>query len=116
MSKFCANCGNELHDEAVVCVKCGCPASDTLANQGTAVPQKKTPIAWIFGLVGIIFSMLFALIGHAASITGIVFGIKEYKETKNVLGLVLSIIGEVLSVISSVIGIVSSFVILFYGM
>ena len=23
---FCRNCGNEMHDEAVVCVKCGVPA------------------------------------------------------------------------------------------
>ena len=23
---YCRNCGNEMHDEAVVCVKCGVPA------------------------------------------------------------------------------------------
>ncbi len=22
--KYCVHCGNEIHDEAVVCVKCGC--------------------------------------------------------------------------------------------
>ncbi|MBQ9888681.1 MAG: NINE protein [Bacteroidales bacterium] len=33
--KFCTKCGAELHDEAVICPKCGCavsPASNALDN------------------------------------------------------------------------------------
>lgn len=30
--KYCSKCGNELHDEAVICPKCGCPVSDTGMN------------------------------------------------------------------------------------
>lgn len=26
--KYCSKCGNELHDEAVICPKCGCPVED----------------------------------------------------------------------------------------
>lgn len=32
MSKFCVNCGNELVDEAAVCVKCGIMVSNNLNN------------------------------------------------------------------------------------
>lgn len=69
--------------------------------------QKKTYVGLICGIIGIVFSFLFALVGHAASITGIVFGVKEKKTQNNSAGLIVSIIGEVLSVISSLIGIVT---------
>lgn len=36
---FCSNCGAEINDNAVVCVKCGClvnkPASDSLSSLDT---------------------------------------------------------------------------------
>lgn len=68
---------------------------------------KKTYGALICGIIGIVFSFLFALVGHAASITGIVLGAKEKKTQGSSAGLIVSIIGEVLSVISSLIGIVT---------
>ncbi len=72
------------------------------------VPAKEnqTSVSLILGIIGIVFAWIFALIGHIISIIGIVMGIKEYKETDKVIGLVLSIIGEVCSIISSAIGVI----------
>ena len=67
-------------------------------------PKKSSPAAIILGIIGIISSWLIALVGHITSIIGIVLGIKEYRETKSMAGLVLSIIGEVCAIISSIIG------------
>ena len=69
--------------------------------------QKKTSTSMILGIIGIISAWLFALIGHVVSIIGIVFGVKEYKETGKNTGLIISIIGEVCAVISSLIGFIS---------
>ena len=80
-------------------------------NLGNPAPtnQKKVQISLILGIIGIVSAWLYALGGHILSIIGIVFGVKEYKETGNMIGLVLSIIGEVCSVISSLIGIIMVF-------
>ena len=82
MAQFCTHCGKEVADGATVCMNCGCP-----------IPQKPVVAAW-----------LFALIGHITSIIGIIIGVREYKETNNELGLVLSIVGELFSILSSIIG------------
>lgn len=39
--KFCSKCGNEIHDEAVICTKCGCSVAPT-NNQNVPVGQLKT--------------------------------------------------------------------------
>ena len=131
MSKFCGNCGFEMDDAAVVCVNCGCqvvppapaqPIQQPIQQQmpmnnqmptgyqmpmGAPVqPAKKTQVSMILGIIGIITAWLFALIGHITSIIGIVLGIKEYKATGKMTGLVLSIIGEVCAIISSLLGMV----------
>ena len=109
--KYCAKCGNELMDEAVVCVKCGCPVNSAPVVMGqTPAPvpttekaePSKAPV--VLGVLGIVCAWLFALAGHILSIIGIVMGIKEYKKTGNMTGLVLSIIGEVCAIFSSIIG------------
>ena len=66
------------------------------------VQQNKTSM--VLGIIGIVFSFLIALVGHATSIPGIVIGYKEYKKNGYKTGLILSIIGESLSVLSSLIG------------
>ena len=30
--KYCSNCGNQLEDSAIICVKCGCAANDSTNN------------------------------------------------------------------------------------
>ena len=54
--KFCQTCGAELHDEAVVCVKCGCPVPGTKAEE-----EKKTDESVSVGLV--ILAVLIPLFG-----------------------------------------------------
>lgn len=102
--KFCANCGCEINSGAIICTNCGANVKSTTAVSGT---EKKTQVSMILGIIGIVFAWLFALVGHIASVIGIVFGVKEYKETNKSLGLILSIVGEVCSIISSVIGIIT---------
>ena len=38
--KFCSKCGNEIHEDAVVCMKCGCAVAGSPANHPAA--QLKT--------------------------------------------------------------------------
>ena len=99
MAKFCTHCGNEINKNADVCIKCGCMVKKP--------PQHQTKVSLILGIIGIVFAWLFALVGHITSIIGIIIGIKEYKETEKMTGLILSIIGEVCSIFSSIIGAVA---------
>ena len=112
--KYCRYCGKQLFNEAVFCPGCGCAAAPVtppvIPRPVTAVPvnnENKVSVALILGICGIVLAWLFALLGHAASIVGIVFGVKEYKETGKPTGLVLSIIGEACSILSSLIGIIT---------
>ena len=107
---FCSKCGKEIADEALICTGCGCAVNKTNINNAVSTPaktEKKTSTALILGIIGIVFAWLFALVGHITSIIGIILGIKEYKETEKMTGLVLSIIGEVCSIFSSIIGAVA---------
>ena len=120
--KFCTKCGKELFDEAVICPGCGCPVAGRTApvqpyqqsyqpqqsyqNQQNYQPQQDSAIgSIILGSLGIIAAWIFALIGHIMSIIGIVLGVKEYKRTGKMAGLVLSVIGEICSLLSSFIGV-----------
>ncbi len=100
--KYCQKCGNEVNDEAVVCLKCGCEIKkDKETNQS----NESSKASMILGILGIIFAWFFALVGHILSIIGIVYGVKEYKQNEKIAGLTLSIIGEVCAVLSSVLGV-----------
>lgn len=102
---YCSVCGKEISEEAVICTGCGCMVKNV--NMKEVTPENKKQVALILGIIGIVFAWLFALVGHIISIVGIVHGIREYKETEKMTGLVLSIIGEVCSIFSSIIGAVS---------
>ena len=107
---FCSKCGKEIANEAIICTGCGCAVERGYVALTSSTPvksQKKTSAALVLGIIGIIFAWLFALVGHITSIIGIILGIKEYKETEKMTGLVLSIIGEVCSIFSSIIGAVA---------
>lgn len=64
--KFCSHCGNEIMDEAVVCVKCGCAVNQTSNNR---VPQQQNLVQQlsdrvkINGIVWIVIGVVQALIG-----------------------------------------------------
>lgn len=69
--KYCSKCGNQLLDEAVICVKCGCvvdgKAEKTMSSMGqakqNAVAKKGTWIPFVFGLIAILDILLFMLLG-----------------------------------------------------
>ena len=37
--KFCSKCGKEIHDEAVVCVNCGCSVENSLIADANDAPS-----------------------------------------------------------------------------
>ena len=61
--KYCAKCGAELFDEAVVCVKCGAPTQEYNAN--TTTPQAKSStfitLAKVFMIIGTVTMGLLCL-------------------------------------------------------
>ncbi len=100
--KFCEKCGQELVDEAVICPGCGCAVGRPVSKESD-LSRKGTSSAVILGIASIITVLLFPLAGHIPSIAGIIFGAREYKQSKQVVGLVLSIIGEVIAMLSTII-------------
>jgi len=48
--KFCSNCGNEVNDNAVVCVKCGCSVNASLEND-----KRKTKRLYMLSCISIFF-------------------------------------------------------------
>ena len=130
MARFCSNCGTQVDENASFCSKCGAPINkeenannnftngtnssinfnntdNSYYNNQPPVENKKSfsQVGLILGILGIVFAWVFALAGHALSITGIVIGAKEFKRTHNPAGLVTSIIGEICAIVSSILGI-----------
>lgn len=97
----CQICGHKIPKETTA------TPSETTAtpSNGSKTNSSKT---LILGILGIVFAWLFAIVGHALSIIGIVVGLKEKRETGKSTGLTICIIGEVCAVISSLIGIILS--------
>ncbi len=52
--KYCTKCGAELHDEAVVCPKCGCPTADYKAR--SAKRDEMSLAIKIFMIIGCVVS------------------------------------------------------------
>ena len=61
--KYCTHCGNELVDDAVVCVKCGCACGDGIVNEMKKNMWTGLKIAAkIFMIIGTVFHAFFWLI------------------------------------------------------
>ena len=69
--KYCAKCGKELYDEAVVCPNCGCPTADygarTNPGHSAEYPKLKEYVdkvnsAYVLGIISIILCMGIGLI------------------------------------------------------
>lgn len=127
---FCGKCGQEMPEGAKVCSNCGSSLEENNEtvqeaqvneNQYTAQPvfegnvmnnsQKPegsgmAAASLALGIVGIIFAVFFACIGHICSILGIIFGGVAVSKCGKKAGLIVSIIGEILSIVSSVIGVI----------
>lgn len=80
-------------------------------KKGQDKKDGKISLSLAFGILGCVFAWLFAIVGHALSIIGIVVGLKEKRETGKSAGLTISIIGEVCAIISSLIGIIFHYLI-----
>lgn len=63
--KYCTHCGAEMHDEAVVCIKCGCAAQPV--NTAANVSNNKNDVA----VAAIIFAFLFPLLGFILGCVGL---------------------------------------------
>ena len=59
--KYCTKCGNEMLDEAVVCVKCGCMATPVQQQQTAVQPQPSPADQKSFGFATLCF--FFPVIG-----------------------------------------------------
>ena len=59
--KYCVKCANEMFDEAVVCVKCGCPATNmTGVNNYDDVPKGGIKaLSFLIPLVGFIMYLVY---------------------------------------------------------
>ena len=112
---YCPYCGKEISDSAAICLNCGCavPGTSTQKKSVGSHSAGESHLSLILGIVGIVAAWIFALAGHAASIIGIIYGIKEKNATGSSIGLIVSIIGEVCSVISSASGIIAAFSLFF---
>ena len=89
--KYCRHCGAEMFNEAVICVKCGCPDTPTVNIVEDEGPKltKLALLGFIFSLVAATLSIfIFAEVAELY-VFGIPFG---------VAGLVCSIIGLVKTV------------------
>lgn len=120
--KYCAHCGSELFEEAVVCPKCGCQVRDfnfnatnqEAKNENTTSKsaQKKTNT---MALVGFILSFIIPLLGLIFSCIGknqLAQNPEEEGETLAKAGIIISAIALGLSVLSSIVGVIAMLVIM----
>lgn len=89
---YCSNCGNQIDDNAVVCIHCGCATPNAQNNQPAA--QKPTESNTL-AIVGFVLSFFIAIAGLICSILGLK-RVPEY----NGNGRGLAIAGIVISSIS----------------
>ncbi|MBE7082078.1 MAG: zinc-ribbon domain-containing protein [Clostridiales bacterium] len=110
--KFCNKCGNQLHDEAIICPACGNAINqDTTINTSIEKPRKFSVCA----ILGFVFALLAGVlcltnsifeyslyIGFVFSIIGLVFSSIGIGKTgkKRGKGLAFAIVGLVISIIT----------------
>ena len=59
--KFCAKCGKEIMDEAVICPNCGCEVNNVQPEVKTLVVPKKAKNAKVFGILSILLLAPFGI-------------------------------------------------------
>lgn len=101
MAKFCPECGNELAEEAAVCVKCGKVLNsgnvNSANNSSNPNNGKKSNV---MAILGFIFAFLFAGLGLIFSI----MGLKKSEELGKGRG--LSIAGIIIASLNMLLGII----------
>ncbi len=104
MSKFCSNCGKELDESAIVCVKCG-TATDKLQQKKSKQPGKGLSIAsMVLGIIAIFYGF-FMTVGTIA-----ICGTGEFYYFPELMAATMSLIffPSILSVIGLSLGIAST--------
>lgn len=48
---YCKNCGSEVNDNAIICIKCGCSLCENNNDLVLQNPQDKSPKDWITTLL-----------------------------------------------------------------
>ena len=91
--KYCAHCGKEIDDNAVVCPQCG-----VVTDKEKLQPKSQTNT---LSIVGFIFSFLIALVGLICSILG-------YRKAPelNGSGKGLALAGIIISICNMVLGVI----------
>lgn len=98
MAKFCPNCGNELTDDAAMCVKCGKVLNSSNVSSNNNSNNNVGKKSNVMAILGFIFSFLFALLGLIFSI----MGLKKSEETGTGRG--LSIAGIIIASLNMLLG------------
>ncbi len=78
---YCTKCGNEIFDDAVVCLNCGCSVSQNRAENVSGLTEQ-TPTVVVGALIFGIFS---ALLFPPLSIVAIVLAINSKSSTGGVM-------------------------------
>ena len=85
---FCSKCGKEIHDEAVVCVHCGC----TVDGKNSIASVSKNEPAPILATLALVFSFLSPIVGIILGIIGCTKYNNSTQKTKCIISIVVSII------------------------
>lgn len=102
--KYCAYCGNQMLDEAVICVNCGCPVTPVVARQSASTSQ----------ILGWIACFAWLALGPIVSWVCGGIGLSKGNETNDKLGIKLCKIGLIVpSVVYGLIFVFSMAVVLF---
>ena len=58
--KYCSKCGKEIHEEAVVCIHCGCSVESAKkeSTESKILEKYKSDVnsAYIFSIIGLVLS------------------------------------------------------------
>lgn len=58
--KYCSNCGAEVNENAVVCIKCGCALSPRFSYEDDIPSTGLNILSFIFPLIGLILYIVFS--------------------------------------------------------
>ena len=56
--KFCSKCGKEIHDDAVVCVNCGCSVANGLVEADDAPNTGFAVLGFFVPIVGLVLYLI----------------------------------------------------------
>lgn len=94
---YCRNCGNELNEHAVVCVKCGCAIDSQKPVDGqTPVKQAVKSNTNALAIVGFVLAFFMPLAGLICSILGYKRADKEFGGNCKGLALAGTIISAII--------------------